>query len=494
MRLRAALLFLAALAVTQARGADDSVVAAIVNGVNAPLNRYSWVVSLRADDGTGDWHFCMGVLVQESVVMTAASCVRDATTGKDLSAQYYLPLVRIGGYLRTTSNKASYQLRKVVKTVINPRFVTGYVDDNSNNDIALLLLDKPSTKTPIALPPFTPKPKLPLPKGSTLLTVGWGWTVANRPSEAQKLQQIRMTLLPLARCQLDWGVDVLTDRSVTPPKKYTIRTNFRTNNMLCTVETANPVRPNGGPCFGDGGSPFFLPGASAARDVVFGVNSFGPDRCGKDSYVMTDVAALRPWIDSTIDLLTRTEWTGRVWGDPNVLGFDGSRFQTTTAAGYTLTVMNSTGGPLSLVAVLGKHFNYPKLTVMRKVLFKWGAVVECGIWNDKTYVTVNGVTLLPGTTRKINGGLVRFRENKARWSQAVVIEQPGMSIRINRVWDKRRKSFLQWFDIWVFLTARPKWPLSGVLGSTFPQLMAASVSRKVDLVGGLALPPGSSSG
>lgn len=199
--------------------------------------------------------------------------------------------------------------------------------------------------------------------------------------------QIRMTLLPLARCQLDWGVDVLTDRSVTPPKKYTIRTNFRTNNMLCTVETgegppittdlqwglggqqrgttallhrscggagamakeadglcfapasaANPVRPNGGPCFGDGGSPFFLPGASAARDVVFGVNSFGPDRCGKDSYVMTDVAALRPWIDSTIDLLTRTEWTGRVWGDPNVLGFDGSRFQTTTAAGYTLTV------------------------------------------------------------------------------------------------------------------------------------------------------------
>lgn len=44
---------------------------------------------------------------------------------------------------------------QVVKTVINPRFVTGYVDDNSNNDIALLLLDKPSTKTPIALPPFT---------------------------------------------------------------------------------------------------------------------------------------------------------------------------------------------------------------------------------------------------------------------------------------------------------------------------------------------------
>lgn len=37
---------------------------------------------------------------------------------------------------------------------MHPGYVTGYVDNNSDNDVALMLLDKPSTKAPIALPPF----------------------------------------------------------------------------------------------------------------------------------------------------------------------------------------------------------------------------------------------------------------------------------------------------------------------------------------------------
>jgi hypothetical protein len=168
------------------------------------------------------------------------------------------------------------------------------------------------------------------------------------------------------------------------------------------------------------------------------VNSYGPRRCGRGSYVFTDVAALRPWIDKTVDALTRSDWTGRgaqpggaaaaaeeqegagpvlccrgvsggrweqgslagqarqrqacrcpagcacrlatadheqlallphaqvralwafpiaaaVWGDPNVLGFDGSRFQTTTPAGRNLTILKATGTRLSLVAELARH-------------------------------------------------------------------------------------------------------------------------------------------
>lgn len=65
------------------------------------------------------------------------------------------PQVRIGGYYRLSDRARGYQLRKVVQTVVNPGFVTGYVNDNSNNDIALLLLDKPSTKPPIGLPKYT---------------------------------------------------------------------------------------------------------------------------------------------------------------------------------------------------------------------------------------------------------------------------------------------------------------------------------------------------
>jgi hypothetical protein len=46
-----------------------------------------------------------------------------------------------------------------------------------------------------------------------------------------------MSLLSLARCQRDWGVDVLLDRSASPPSNRTVRTNFLTNSMLCSAQT-----------------------------------------------------------------------------------------------------------------------------------------------------------------------------------------------------------------------------------------------------------------
>lgn len=210
--------------------------------------------------------------------------------------------VRIGGYLRLTDRPDAYQLRKVglplavgalasllmcwlhfhcavvwasrpqlasmlppppaavalrvplqvVETLVHPHYVTGYVDNNSNNDIALLLLDKPSTKEPVALPTFkrewprgvgawlllrgwcaarsqagcwqgsgqghkslqldtlfatacsardrsvgcclhrmlAAKPELPWPKNTQLFAAGWGWTDALVPSEAERLQQV----------------------------------------------------------------------------------------------------------------------------------------------------------------------------------------------------------------------------------------------------------------------------------------------------------------
>lgn len=99
----------------------------------------------------------------------------------------------------------------------------------------------------------------------------------------------------------------------------------------------------------------------------------------------------------------------------------------------------------------------------------------------------------------LSPGFVCLPSAQVRWSQQIVIEQPGMSIRINRVWDSRRNSFWDWFDIWVFLTRAPRWPLTGVLGSTFPRPQAGAAGAAAasagggggsssDLVGGFVLP------
>lgn len=63
-----------------------------------------------------------------------------------------------------------------------------------------------------------------------------------------------MTLLALARCQRDWGVDVLVDRSTSPPTNRTVRTNFATNTMLCAAQTGEAAAS--GERGGSGGAAF----------------------------------------------------------------------------------------------------------------------------------------------------------------------------------------------------------------------------------------------
>ena len=176
----------------------------------------------------------------------------------------------------------------------------------------------------------------------------------------------------------------------------------------------------------------------------------------------------------------------------------------------------------------------PKLTVMRHLTFKWHVRVVVGIKDTKTYgecapvcglpaarraaaalqpltawpastspspppsppaVTVNGAALQQGGTVKVLGGSVRFREDLARWSQSITIEQPGMRIRVNRLWNRKKtRSKLEWwpwFDVWVLLTEQPRWQLSGVLGATLPEATAAAAGADgggLDLAGGLVLP------
>ena len=70
----------------------------------------------------------------------------------DASMQAY-----IGNYDKQRDKAGSFEMRRVVRTVAHPQFE--YIDrwstwqDQWNNDVALLLLDAPSTRRPVALPP-----------------------------------------------------------------------------------------------------------------------------------------------------------------------------------------------------------------------------------------------------------------------------------------------------------------------------------------------------
>jgi hypothetical protein len=86
------------------------------------------------------------------LLQTAASCVVDPNTGRQLGPEFALPLVRVGGHNRVADPPAAYDLRRAVRVEVHPRFRWGDdVDDAPDSDVALMLLDRPSTKAPIRL-------------------------------------------------------------------------------------------------------------------------------------------------------------------------------------------------------------------------------------------------------------------------------------------------------------------------------------------------------
>ncbi|KAL4431991.1 hypothetical protein ABPG77_000258 [Micractinium sp. CCAP 211/92] len=393
-------------------------------------------------------------------------------TGQLLPAATSLPLVRIGGYQRTLDTPSDYELRRTVRTVWHPGFVWGYRPDQMANDVALLVLDRPSTKQPVKLVPYAAKPALPVPAYTRLSALGWGWTVPDVGAKgnylAQELQEVRLQLLPLSTCAEKYGSITYTD---SKGARREVPLNWQNNTMLCTSDLAYP-NPKAGTCSGDSGGPVFVRGANSPADVLIGVDSFGPRPCG--SYVdgIADVAALRPWIDATLSALTATRWIGRVTGGQQVLGFYGMRSTGSLWAGSLMTVLKTHGtNATTITALLGPGLKGMN-AVMTAVNFSSpGLNVTAQRMGPRLSVTVNGRALFAGQTRVVGSSTVQRKVFLAGTPNQLTIQQPGMQVQVTQPWIGRQAP---WLDVAVQLTRPPAAP-SGVLGATFPRL--ASLAR-----------------
>ncbi|XP_075550112.1 serine protease 33-like [Dermacentor variabilis] len=265
----AALLFVAA-ATAGADAANSSAVqcgvardiqSRIIGGSRAREGEAPWQVSLQRNG----YHFCGGSIIEPTIVLTAAHCVRKFPNGFTV----------VAGIINLGKRTSHYQRRNVSSIRRHPKFGT----DGANHDIALLKLGEPfdfegsdGYVAPVCLPD-----KYHRMEGSVTIT-GWG-----RTRETGKISQdLHVVTVPV-------GSDLFCTYQYS--QLITLSSLYDRRIMFC----ARALLGGRGSCKGDSGGPATQTEKGLA--IVVGIVSFGRG-CARARYagVYTKVSHYVDWI------------------------------------------------------------------------------------------------------------------------------------------------------------------------------------------------------
>ncbi|TDG50074.1 hypothetical protein AWZ03_003584 [Drosophila navojoa] len=244
------------------------------------IGEFPWIVLLKYET-FGRPFLCGGSLISDRFVLTAAHCVRESA----------LPIaVRMGEHNLDTEEDCQF-LGGRRKECLPPyeeygiediRVHPNYVDNNINNDIALIKLDRPvqfkSHIKPICLPIDSQSQDIAY--DQSFFISGWGRTQDNRPSSVLLKAVIRREDLSVCRNYYP-GAPV-------------------NENHICAV--GDGILHT---CRGDSGGPLFFRNSfkNTVRYVQYGIVSYGGSRCGKRENqpgVFASVLNMLPWITQNV--------------------------------------------------------------------------------------------------------------------------------------------------------------------------------------------------
>ncbi|KAJ2082888.1 Kallikrein-14 [Coemansia sp. RSA 988] len=251
----------------------------IMGGTGADFSKYPFIVYLY---NQAERTFCGGSIISDQWILTAAHCIKTATTS-DL-------LVYIG--------QAEYDLdtSKGVK-VADIRNHPEYNDQTMVNDISLLRLESPVSSdkaTTISIDSQS------VGDGETLTALGWGYTSATGTTASKQLMKGDLKTLSKQQCG-------------------SIDTNFNGNNgpRICVAADTGADT-----CPGDSGGPLIR--EQGGKNVLVGITSFGTagsgqsitSNCGGKGMVsiFTHANYFKSFIDSSTGGLRQIE------GEPKLNG------------------------------------------------------------------------------------------------------------------------------------------------------------------------------
>jgi secreted trypsin-like serine protease len=206
---------------------------------------------------------CSGSVVHKYAVLTAAHCVVTAKSA----------VIKIG-LVDQRAPKSSYDTIEAKIFIWPSTYSYNYRGGVNENDIALIILSKPSRFAPA--PMASSKAKLKKLQSTT--AIGWGITVETQRTITRYLQTQNFPYLDPNTCKKYSGVN--------DPK------------MVCTGLNMKKYKVN--ICSGDSGGPLLA--KNGKKNVIVGVVSGSYGDCGK-SYgpnLYSSVALWRTWLDGMI--------------------------------------------------------------------------------------------------------------------------------------------------------------------------------------------------
>ncbi|CAF4069416.1 unnamed protein product, partial [Adineta steineri] len=220
------------------------IVPKIHGGESSIPQSWPWIVSLRHAGFDKKEHFCAGVILEASYIITAAHCVQQEWMS------ILSDITICAGSVRLSD--ACLQTRSVRQIIIHH----GHNNRTHENDIAIVELDEPLDFTDrwvskICLPSVKTGSRYPL-AGTNVMTIGWGQTRQN-DTASDKLQQVTLKVMDDSTSACS---NTLTNRTV----------------QICAYGL------NKDSCPGDSGGPL-MQFTTAKRWVLVGITSYSSSNC-----------------------------------------------------------------------------------------------------------------------------------------------------------------------------------------------------------------------